>query len=205
MAMPLSVLAESRQAQLMATDPGRVEQDHIVVTVDILRADQTQEIFNTDLLRKQIQPISIMIHNGSGQPYEFTKANVEAQHVSAGDAARAAYPNPILTGVRVVKWLVLVIPVSIAKFFVNIIPAFYFPSISEANRRPVLSSDVRAEFLQVEIPDKTIAPNESLEGFVFVRPLPVGKPLRFSLVNPKTQQPLVFDIPVATPASSDTP
>ena len=196
-ATPIPVWAASRHAQLMATYPGRVEHEQVVVAVEILSADQTKEIFNADLLRKNIQPISIMIHNGSGYSYEFAKAKVEAQAIAAGEAARAAYPNPALTGVRVVKWLVLWVPVSIAKFFVNIIPAFYFPSISEANRRPLLAGEVRDEFAQVEIPDKTIAPNESVDGFLFARPLPPGRPLHLSLVNAQTRQPLGFEIPVA--------
>ncbi len=167
---------------------GRVVKANVSVVVERIGADQTKDIFGVDLVGRGVQPLTIQIQNRSGQTYTFRKANVDEHYISAAEAARYACPNPIITGLRFVRWIVCWIPAYILEQFVE--------SFEGATRRPLTNQDIRAAFMKEEITDTAIGPNGSLSGFMFIRPPPRGSRLNMKLINVQTQEPLVFEVPL---------
>ncbi len=165
------------------TPPIQLQQEHVALTVELVDADQTKDIFGTDLVARGIQPLVIHIHNGSDQTYAFQKAHIEPRLLPTAEAARRTSENFIVTGLHLVKWLILWIP------------AIIFPSMRATTHRPALVKDIRADFTREEIPDTTIEPNGSVNGLVFIRVLQPGERIRITLINTQTQQPLAFEVP----------
>jgi|GEM_PF-6200862 len=173
--------------------PGEIVKDKVAVAAELLDREQTMSLFEVDLARHGVQPVSIRIRNGSDQVYRFRKADIDHPLIPAVNAARYASSNMLLTGVRFIRWGVLVIPVRITEFLLGLLPVVDF-SAEEANPFPVMNAQIRKDFQHVELPDADIAANESLDGFVFMRQASRGSLLKVKLVNNQTQQPLEFEL-----------
>ena len=162
---------------------GQIQKDSVSVGVEVVDADQTQDIFGTNLLRRRIQPLVITIQNESDQTYHFSKADVDAHYIPASKVARHTYENPLITGVRMIGWVIW------------LIPACVFPSLRKNLHRPAMHRDVQADFAREEIADADIGPHGRAQGFLFIRPLAPGSRIRVKLIRVPTQEPLTFDIP----------
>ena len=173
--------------------PHRMQQHQVSVVIEILDEEQAESVFGVDLPKHGIQPVSVMVHNNSGETYRFRKAQVEPATVPTSVAARAACPNPVITGLRFVRWGVLVVPVSVLKFFLEAVPRLYVPTLGEWVRRPVTCSDVQADFAKGELADADVPPGGLLAGFLFTRPMPPGTAVHLSLIDARSQHPLVFE------------
>src|SRR3989338_2478009 len=88
----------------------RIEKDGVSVAVDVLKPEDTEDVFGADLVRQGTQPLMLMIQNGSAETYRFRKADVDARYIPAAEAARHAYGNPIVTGGRMIGWAVWHVP-----------------------------------------------------------------------------------------------
>lgn len=163
----------------------RIEKDGVSVAVDVMKPEETEDVFGADLVRQGTQPLLLMIHNGSAQTYRFRKADVDARYIPAAEAARHAYGNPVVTGGRMIGWAVWHVP------------AVVFRSVRKGLRRPVTAQDVRTDFLREEIADADIGPQGSIQGFMFVRPLEPGSRITVKLLNLGTQHAVVFEAPVS--------
>ena len=183
----LSGKGQGRNSHL-ADSPGRLEKAKVSVDIQRIDADETISVFGVDLVGHGVQPLVIEIQNRSDQTYRFSKTNVDAHYIPAANAARYAYPNPIITGLRFVRWIVCWIPAWILGQFVE----FFDGAI----QRPLMNQDVRADFVKEEIADTTVGPNSSLAGFMFLRALPPGTQLHMTLTNVQTQDLLAFDVPL---------
>ena len=161
----------------------RVEHAGVSVEVQVLDAEQTKDIFDTDLIRKDVQPLLIKIHNHSARTYRFRKTNVDAHPIAAAVAARKAYENPVLVGGQLIGRVVTSIPDRI------------FTSHDKASPRPLLNREIQASFVKEEIPDADVGPHGSLAGLMYIQPRAPGSPTRVTLIDVQTQEPLVFEIP----------
>ncbi len=184
---------KSKHAKHPIPYPGEIVKDKVAVAAELLDREQTMNVFEVDIARHGVQPVSIRIRNGSDHAYRFRKADIDHPLIPAVDVARYAYPSVLLTGVRLVRWGVLIIPVRITEFLLGLLPLVDF-SAEEANPFPVMNAQIRKDFQQVELPDADIAANESIDGFVFIRQASRGSLLKVKLVNSQTQQPLEFEL-----------
>ena len=162
--------------------PGRLQKEGVSVDVQIMSAEETQDVFDVNLIRHGIQPLVITIRNGSQATYRFRKADVDARYIPAAVAATKAYENPVAVGADLVQRTT------------NSLHQIIFPPPKQVPGRPILNRNIQQSFVKEEIPDADIAPNGSLSGFLNLRPQAPGVPLRVTLINLQTQQPLVFDI-----------
>ena len=165
-----------------AAAPGRIQHEGVSVDARVMDADEVEDVFDVNLIRKGVQPLLITIRNDSQVTYRFRKADVDAHYIPAADAAKAAYENPVAIGG------------AIAQRAVSVLHQFIYPPPKPVLDRPILNRSVQQSFVKEEIPDAEIAPNSSLSGFLYIRPQAASTPLRVTLLNLQTQQPLVFDI-----------
>lgn len=188
-----------------ATSLGRIQKDSVEVAVEFLDARRTKEAFHADFLRNGLQPIRVLIQNGSDQPYLFRKADVDRRYLPAASVARRVYVHPAETVARLVKWVAFFIPGLVFESIVEPMTALDFPGIQEAARRPPTPDNrsIKADFLKHEIADAKILPNGSLAGVMFIRPPKLGSVLTVKLFNARTQQPVVFDIPMPPPVYAE--
>ena len=165
-----------------AAAPGQLKKDGVSVDVQVMTVEETKDVFDVDLIRHGVQPLVVTIRNGSQATYRFRKADVDARYIPAAVAAATAYENPVAVGGAILGRTV------------SSLHQFIFPPPKATPFRPILNRNIQQSFVTEEIPDADITPNGSLSGFLYLRPLAPGAPLRITLVNLLTQQPLVFDI-----------
>lgn len=169
----------------LESHPVAAEQEGVSVSVEVLEAGQAQDIFGPDLVRKGVQPLMIRIRNGSGRTYQFTKASVDQRYVTAARTARHAYENPLSMLRRTATWLLALLHRVV----------FPPPRTAAPADRPYLPREVRADFAQEEIPDGLIGPNDSLEGFMFIRTRRRRvSHVTVTLIDTQTQEPLRFEL-----------
>ena len=180
---------------------GRIQKDDVEVVVELMDAFQTKEAFHADFVGSGIQPMHVLIHNGSDHPYRFRKAEVDARYLPAASVARRVYIHPGEIVADLVKWVAWFIPGFVFESVVEPATTLDFPGIEEAARRPPTpdNQSIKADFMKHEIADAEIGPNGSLEGVMFIRPPKLGGVLRVKLLNARTQQPLVFELPTPPP------
>jgi len=173
----------------------------VAVALALIDPQRTKETFRADLVRRGVQPLMVVIHNGSDQPYVFHKANVGSRAIPAGKAAQRAYVHPTVTAARFVKWLIFLIPGLVFESIVEPASTLDFPGIEEAARRPSVPNHraLRDEFARHEIADAEIWPGRDHAGVMFIRPPKLGSVIPVTLVNARTQQPLVFEMPTPPP------
>ena len=164
-----------------AEAPERVEHAGVVVELHILSAKETEDIFDVNLVRKRVQPLVIRIKNDSGTTYRFRKADVDEHYLPAATAAKQAYENPLVVGKGV------------AGRVLGYLPSKIFKSSAKVPERPVFNRTIQDSFVREEIPDGEIGSNGKLSGFLYVRSLEPGAPIRVTLINVHTQEPLLFE------------
>lgn len=174
---PGVVIDQSAHAE--ATE--RVEQAGVVVELHVLSARETEDIFDVNLVRKRVQPLVIRMKNESGTTYRFRKADVDEHYLPAATAAKQAYENPLVVGKSVVGRVLGYLPSKILR-----------PK-AKTSDRPMFNRAIQESFVREEIPDGEIGANGKLSGFLYVRPLEPGAPIRVKLMNVQTQEPLVFE------------
>lgn len=165
---------------------GEQKREGVFVRIEVIDAQQAEDIFDADMLGHKVQPLMVEIRNGSQQTYQFSKANVGAKQIPAETAARAAYENPIVVTGGIVGRVLSIIPR-------NVLPHRERHDVS----RPLLNRQIQASVVKEQIPDATVAPNGSLTGLMYVRPLGSNAKLRVTLINTQTNEPLVFDVPLS--------
>ncbi len=178
----LPSLCVAAHHRVLEAEHTAVEHAGVSVEVHVLDADQTEDIFDADLLARGIQPLVITIRNHSTQTYRFTKADVDAHYIPATIAAKAAYENPVVISGRVIGRAV------------SVIPRWIFPH-HNTPPRPLLNRDIQANFVREEIRDADVGPNSSLSGFLFSHPPESTAHLHIRLLSTQTQVSLEFDVP----------
>lgn len=162
--------------------PNRVTQDQVVAAVDVLNAERTRAIFGVNLLRKQIQPLFIVVRNGSQQPYRFNKSDVDQNYLPAEMVAKWCFTKAVLP--KVATGLMFVAGLGP----LSMIPGSQIEASRDRNEQ------IRAICLAREIKDVTIGPRGELAGVMFVRAGQAG-PIRVTLANEATAEPLTFEFP----------
>ncbi|MBI3996177.1 MAG: hypothetical protein HY352_00815 [Candidatus Omnitrophica bacterium] len=191
LAVALPTLSAAKEGTIdlslpVAVPHGRMEQAGVSVDIDVLDAQHTVDIFDVDLIKKGVQPVMIKIHNHSMQTYRFKKSDVDAHYIPAAVAAKKAYENPVRIGGRFVRRAVGTIP----RWLLNAPSGI---AREHAADQPLLNREMQASFVRGEIADADIAPNATLEGFLYLKPLQPGVHVRIPLLNTSTQELLMFD------------
>lgn len=166
----------------------QIKKEQVTVGAEFLNTDLANNIFDTDLVGRGIQPLTIAIENRSNQTYAFRKADVDEHYIPAAQAAKAAYQNPVKAEGQAVGWFLLRIP----KLIASVTSKRHRPSLASG---PFINRDIQADFVKEEIADTTIGPNGSLTGFLFLGLPRQERVLTIKLLNVQTQQPLIFEIP----------
>ncbi len=181
--------------------PGRLEKNGVSVAVELIDPSRTQGLFHADLVRDGVQPLMVVIHNGSDQAYVFSKANVDRHYLPAEQVARLAYVHPIETIAHHIRWLAFLVPGVVFETVIEPASTLDFPGMEEAARRPAIPDNrsTKADFLNHQIADAEVLPGHSLAGVLFIRPPKLGSLIPVTLVNAQTRQPLVFEIPTPPP------
>lgn len=162
-----------------------VTREGVSVEARILSRQQIKDVFGVDLLRENIQPVVVKIRNDSPQAVEFHRANINVETLSAAEAAKAAFENPIVVGGGLVKR------------GLGALGRVIFPVKKAPEEKPITNSELQATFVREEMPEGAIAPDGFKQGFVFVRPLASGQRLSLKLINASTQEAMQFDAPPA--------
>ena len=166
---------------------GPVKQDGVSVSIQVLDPDETKDVFDIDLIGKGIQPLLIKIKNDGTATYRFSKSDVDAHYIPAATASTSAYENPVAVGRQVIH-----------RIFSSAPELIFTPRTrAKTPPRPIFNETVRQAFMREEIPDREIGPTGSLEGFLYVQPLQPDSHLAVKLINNQTQQPLLFEFPLA--------
>lgn len=188
-------------SQDLAQYPSRVSRDGVDVVAELINPQQTRETFSLNLVPHGIQPLLVIIHNGTPRTLLFKKANVDRRYIPARRVARRAYIPPYVTALRQARWIALV-PVGLA-FHMVIEPTstLDFPGIHDLTQRPPTPDNraIRAEFERQEIPDGPIEPDHTISGALFVRPIKLGSVLEIPLLDAQTLEPVRIDV-VTPPA-----
>ena len=161
-----------------------VAKEGVTVEMRVLSQQEIKNVFGVDLLEEHIQPVVVKIKNDSKQTYAFHRANLNLEALSAAEAAKAAFENPIVVGGGLVKR------------GLGVIGRVIFPVKKAPEEKPITNSELQATFVREEMPEGGIAPDAFVQGFVFVRPLTPEKQLSLTLIKSANQQTLVFDAPV---------
>lgn len=188
-----------QQPQVAASSAvSRSEQDGVSVLLDVVDRRRAQELFHADLLGRGVQPIFLAIRNGSGQTYQFSKADVALPLMPPAQAAQRSLPHPARRAARLIKWGLFFFPGLVMQSIVEPTTTLDFPVFEETAQRPPRADRraITAGFQQQEIADGAIGPDATQTGFVFVRPLRMGQTVPLRLINTATQQPLAFNIPM---------
>ncbi len=181
--------------------PNHLEQDHVAVAVEFIDPLRAKDLLHVDPAKHGVQPLMIVIQNGSGQSYRFDKTDVGARVVPAARVASWAGPHPVVTVLRYLKWAAFFIPGFIFDTVVEPATTFEFPGIQDASQRPARFNrqQMSADLVEHEIADTAIAPDAAHAGFLFIRtPAPDGR-LSITLTNARTRQPSIFDVPIPPP------
>jgi len=187
--------------------------------------EYTQALFGQRWPAQEIDVLWLQIENHSDQPYTFQKANLAGSYVSARALAkRLQRPEhlrtevvlrPLLAGPR----QLFAIPGVVAKSLVGLVSTTrpygatvalpLVPIVRACDwlvhahaRVQRFNKTLRDGLIRAEIPDVVTIRREGLVvGCVFLPHAGRTDPLRVMLINARTQQPLIFEIP-ATRATS---
>ncbi len=197
-AAPLTISLSLEDAQAL---PLHVEKEGVTVSAEFPDPERTAGLFHVNLLRNGVQPLFLIIHNGSNQPYRFSKAGVDGGYLPAVSAARWAQVHPAVSLARLIKWGLFFIPGLIVESVAEPTTTLDFPVLEAAAQRPPRTDhrQITAEFLRLEIADGEIGMDGTLTGVLFIRPPTLGRVIAMRLVNVQTQQPLVVEIPTPPP------
>ena len=173
-------------------DPHRIEQERVSVVADFLDAGRTRGVFDANLLAHGIQPVVLVISNGSDQAYRFSKAHVDAPVIPAAEAAKQAFRNQVAYTVgygissipRVILWAwdCVIMRGGAARAAHILVPYRW------------VNREITHDVVESEIAEATVAPHAFLTGVVFIRRVKPGRLVRLTLLNEQTQEPLVFEL-----------
>lgn len=178
--------------------PDHLEQNHVAVAVEFMDPLRAHDLLHMEFATRGIQPLMIVIQNGSDQSYRFSKADVGARVVPAARVASLAGPHPVVTVLRYLTWVAFLAPGFIFDTVVEPATTFEFPGMQDASQRPARFNrqQMSDDFVEHEIADAVIAQDSSHAGLLFIRrPAPDSR-LSITLTNAQTRQPLVFEVPV---------
>lgn len=172
--------------------PNKDSKAGVTVAASVFTDEETKYRLDARPQRRGIQPLFVVIENGSTETYRFQKDQVEPAVVPAKDAAKAGYRHTVL---RTVFWTFVAVPsLAVALFTGQFFWALGLP-IGAATQSRRVNKEIREQFVANEIPDGPVAPGQRLSGLLFIKP-GHGGTLRIVLVNTRTQESPVFDLPL---------
>ena len=178
----------------MEADVHPIHKHDVFMTAEFFSVQRTQAMFGRDLLGKGIRPLLLVLANESPQAYQFSKAQLDPHYIPAAEVARAMAPHLIATVLAHLKWVALFIPGLIVESVIEPTTTLDFPVIEEAVRRPSTGESLKDDLLKIELADGVLEPHSSRAGFVFVPPVAFDTVKTLTLIDAKTQQPLVLEI-----------
>lgn len=178
-----------------------MRKEGVAVAARLLDPSQTREVFHAHLVRNGVQPLVLSISNDSEQPYHFRKRDIDPRYIPAARAARWAMVHPAITATRLVSWIVMIAPGLLFECLIEPLTTLDFPGVEEASQRPPAPNNraIREDFIRQEIADGDIGPREQRTGALFLRPPKLGRVIPVTLINARTQQPLIFEVPTPAP------
>ena len=182
--------------ETIAQTAAKTQQQGITAAWTLITPETMAGWFHGEAIQRVIQPLVLILHNGSADPYWCDPTSISPRSISPDRAARQlSSAHPLMTAVRYVKWLTL-LPLSLV--FVSVIEpstGSEFPSMEEAIRRPMRSDALalQAQFMSRELPAGPIGPDETRAGILLIHPPALGDRLSIKLVNGRTHEPLVLN------------
>ncbi len=181
--------------ETIAQTAAKTQQQDIAAAWALITPETAAGWFHAAAVQRGIQPLALILHNGSADPYWFDPASVSPRAISPDRAARQlSSAHPLVTAARYVKWLTL-LPLSLV--FVSIVEpstGLEFPGMEEVIRRPMYSDplDLQAQLMRYELPAVSLDPDETRAGILLIPSPALGDRLSVKLVNGRTHEPLVL-------------
>lgn len=151
----------------------------ISVVAEVFNKDETERIFDANMISKGVQPVFIVIKNESNKNYIFKKENLNQKYIPAKDVAKKFSINMHSNALKL-------IPLS----FIFIGIPFLFMN---ATKTPKNNKARNYDYTSNEIDDVKIGPGRSLSGVVFIPVLDEKEKLIISLVEASTRKKVVFE------------
>lgn len=163
--------------------PDPVTQENVSVAVKFLSSTEADTTFDSEMTKRKISPVYIVIDNKSNVAYSFRKADVDSSYLSAEEVANKCARK---TMARVLTYGVLGLIVILWIVFIPL-------AIAEMINSPRINAQMRNDYITNEIADTTIAPARSISGVLFVAPLQSGAKFNIPLINKNTGEKLIFE------------
>ena len=173
----------------------RSEQGGVTVAFDDFSRPEIKTYFASDLASKNIWPVRIMIVNGAGQSYLFSKGMIDPTVANSHETARRgrrAAGHRLFWG-----WLFTAtffgIPIGVPLLVTG------FQALSA-------NSSMETEFKRLEIQDGTVEPGETRAGVIYFHQPNLPDTIRVDLLNAQTNDPLKISVGLKEqPVSAVTP
>lgn len=181
--------------EAIAQTAAKTQQRDIAAAWALITPAIAAEWFHAKAVQRGIQPLALILYNGSPDPYWFDPASASPRPISPERAAqRLSSIHPVVTAGRYVTWLAL-LPLSLV--FVSVVEpstGLEFTTMEEIVRRPTRSNrlDLQAQLMRYELPAGSLGPGETRAGLLLIHPPVLGDPLSVTLVNGRTHEPLVL-------------
>jgi len=181
--------------ETIAQTAAKTQRQDIAAAWALITPETAAGWFHASAVQRGIQPLALILHNGSADPYWFDLASVSPRAIPSDRAARRlSSTHPLVTAARYVEWLTF-LPLSLV--FVSIVEpstGLEFPGMEEVICRPTSSHplDLQAQLMRYELSAVSLDPGETRAGLLLIHPPALGDRLSVKLVNGRTHEPLVL-------------
>lgn len=153
--------------------------DDVYVGVSFMDKAEVQRYFDADLIEKGVQPIYMVIENGSERTYMFSKESIGIPRMDSLEAASKGERN---TGGRIAGYTVLSL----------VLWPFLIPAVADGISSSKANKALRADYESKQIADGPIRPRVSKYGVFFAPTLQSGEEIAVPLVEQASKDTLIF-------------
>ena len=151
----------------------------VYVGISFMDKSQTKRYFDADLIEKGVQPVYVVIENGSKKTYNFSKENMGIPGLdsleTAKQGARSTAGRAVGYGLAsLILWPLLI------------------PAIGDSIASSKANKAMRSDYESKEIADGTIRPMRSKYGVVFAPVLKSGEEISITLIKKETKERVIF-------------
>lgn len=160
------------------------ERDGLSITAVALSRNEAQELFGVPLSKNGIQPLYLKIQNEGAETYAFFQQSIDPDYYSAREAAFKSHYSGTT---RLLSW--------------GLAGIVFWPLLLAAPIQYVSARSANDEmdelFAERSTGNQLIAPNETIEGFMFTQLDEGTKHVEVGLLNPEDS--VVFDLILPVP------
>lgn len=153
--------------------------NNVYVGVSFMDKAECQRYFDADLIDKGVQPIYMVIENGSEKTYLFSKESIGIPKM---DSLQASEKGERSTAGRIAGYGALSL----------ILWPFLIPAIADGISSSNANKSLRADYESKQIADGPIRPRVSRYGVFFSPVLQSGEEISISLIEQESKESLVF-------------